>query len=153
MESEEKIKARNKEYYREHREKISKQARDYYKNNRKKQLLNNKEWKKKNPENISRRSKLYNANARKELIELLGGKCVRCGFDDPRALQVDHIDGGGCKAVKSIKGNKNYYHLKKVREGSADYQLLCANCNWIKRYENNEVRSYLFNIQERKFLL
>ena len=34
MESEEKIKARNKEYYREHREKISKQARDYYKNNR-----------------------------------------------------------------------------------------------------------------------
>lgn len=83
----------------------------------------------------------YNARIRKMLIELLGGHCVKCGFSDSRALQVDHINGGGSKENKNLKGMKNVQILKKVLGGSKEYQLLCANCNWIKRFENDETNS------------
>ena len=35
-----------------------------------------------------------------ELIAIMGGKCVRCGYSDPRALQVDHVNGEGTKHRK-----------------------------------------------------
>jgi|GEM_PF-2401918 len=82
---------------------------------------------------------------RMKLIEALGGKCARCGFSDWRALQIDHINGGGTqerkKYVPNGKGfSYKYYNdiLKRVEAGSKDYQLLCANCNQIKKYENKE---------------
>ena len=77
---------------------------------------------------------------KKEIIGLLGGKCVRCDFVDDRALQIDHMDGNGKKDIKG--GGTAYYD--KVRKFLAAnplqtvYQILCANCNWIKRIENNE---------------
>jgi hypothetical protein len=72
---------------------------------------------------------------REDLIKFMGGKCIKCGFNDIRALQVDHINGGGCKERKAI-GLATFYH--NVRIDPKKYQLLCANCNWIKRWENNE---------------
>ena len=81
---------------------------------------------------------------RQKLIVGLGGKCVRCGFNDYRALHVDHINGDGY----SERANKNGYwgslSAKSIEETIAGkgikYQLLCANCNCIKRSENNEHR-------------
>lgn len=29
--------------------------------------------------------------------------------------------------------------MRRIIEHPDDYQLLCANCNWIKRHENSEV--------------
>jgi hypothetical protein len=62
---------------------------------------------------------------------------------DPRALQIDHVHGGGSgKRTREHRGpNETYYNhiLKEIKAGSRDYQLLCANCNWIKRYENKEI--------------
>lgn len=72
---------------------------------------------------------------RLDALEALGGRCVRCGFDDLRALQIDHILGGGTKEHRTI-GNSAVY--RKVLAGEPGYQCLCANCNWIKRAENNE---------------
>lgn len=82
----------------------------------------------------------YQRNIRKATIEALGGKCVRCGFDDARALQIDHINGGGSKERKErkYKGAFNKHVLESFLEGEERYQLLCANCNWIKREENDE---------------
>lgn len=70
-------------------------------------------------------------------IDALGGRCVRCGFDvDARALQIDHISGDGAKdRVK--KGTSYYYHILN-NLGSGRYQVLCANCNVIKRAEKQE---------------
>ena len=70
----------------------------------------------------------------------MGGKCVRCGFSDPRALQIDHINGGGSKERKERGFNGNFHRhvLKSFINKENKYQLLCANCNWIKRVENNE---------------
>ncbi len=68
------------------------------------------------------------------VLQKLGGKCVRCGFSDFRALQIDHVNGGGSKELQEI-GAWGVY--KKIMNGDIDgYQILCANCNWIKRDEN-----------------
>lgn len=72
--------------------------------------------------------------------ELLGGKCCQCGFNDERALQIDHINGGGVKELKRY-GNKTYYYsvvARSIQAGEHKYQLLCANCNWIKRHTHKE---------------
>lgn len=72
--------------------------------------------------------------ARRQLLEFLGGKCVVCGFDDARALQIDHVKGDGYKDVKlSAKAKET-----KIRTNPENYQILCANHNWIKRAENGE---------------
>lgn len=82
------------------------------------------------------------AKRRQKVLNTLGGQCVKCGFADWRALQIDHIYGGGTKARRA-RNNHNrgaYYQqvMESVKQGLDTYQCLCANCNWIKRYENNE---------------
>ena len=75
---------------------------------------------------------------RNEILRKLGGKCKSCGFSDPRALHIDHVYGGGSKERKEL-GEKAYrLILQKIENQSSDYQLLCANCNSIKRFENRE---------------
>lgn len=85
----------------------------------------------------------YYRRLRMSVVEALGRKCVRCGFSDERALQIDHINGGGNKDKKSFKNNYYKAVIKSFLAGENKYQLLCANCNWIKRVENKEVRNGL----------
>ena len=81
----------------------------------------------------------YNHNSRQKVVELLGGKCKRCGFADSRALQIDHINGGGYQEIKKNFAKRRYrLVLESVENKENKYQLLCANCNWIKRYEDKE---------------
>lgn len=73
---------------------------------------------------------------RRVLLEEMGGRCVRCGYDaDFRALQIDHSNGGGTAAGDNRHTNAFY---NKVRASLSEYQLLCANCNQIKRIEDGE---------------
>ena len=53
--------------------------------------------------------------------------------NNPECLQIDHVNGGGIKDRYS--GTALFKH---VLENPKDYQILCANCNWIKRYRNKE---------------
>lgn len=87
--------------------------------------------------------KEYFRKTRNAVIEILGGKCIKCGFSDKRALQIDHINGGGSKERKerNFKKEFNRYVLNSFLKEENKYQLLCANCNWIKRSENNENRT------------
>lgn len=73
---------------------------------------------------------------RQAVIAELGGACVKCGFSDYRALQFDHVNGDGFKEGR-LQFTSISKILKRVERG--ELQLLCANCNWIKRAENNEV--------------
>lgn len=86
-------------------------------------------------------NKSYNRSIRLKSIELLGGKCHRCGFSDWRALQFDHTNGGGNRDTKNMSGMKNKVIHDRISSGEHPYQLLCANCNWIKRYEEDETTS------------
>lgn len=74
--------------------------------------------------------------ARAKALENLGGKCVHCSFSDPRALQIDHINGGGKRDLYVTTPQAVY---RRIANGDTiGYQLLCATCNWVKRVENQE---------------
>lgn len=66
--------------------------------------------------------------------------CCNCGFDNIHALQLDHINGGGRQHRISLasQGSHNIYQWLRREGYPKGYQVLCANCNWIKRYENKE---------------
>lgn len=90
-------------------------------------------------QNRSRRKRAI--NARQILIERLGGVCAKCGFTDWRALQIDHVFGDGYLERKKDRSMNPLDDRHRIITGfkNGRYQLLCSNCNWIKRYENNEV--------------
>lgn len=87
----------------------------------------------------------YRKRLRDAVLAFLGGVCVKCGFSDKRALQVDHVNGGGMKEKRSIGDSAMYLKILGNPDG---YQILCANCNWIKRFENGEYRKSKF-IQQK----
>jgi len=94
-------------------------------------------------EEANLRMRRWNKKTRLALLALLGNKCIKCGIDDYRVLQIDHINGGGTKEYDDVKtgtkkANYNRFLIKKILDGSAEYQILCSNCNWIKRHENQE---------------
>lgn len=74
---------------------------------------------------------------RTELLEIFGSVCERCGFDDPRALQVDHINGKG-KEDRKTSSTRGRKFINKVLANRDEYQLLCANCHCIKTIESGE---------------
>lgn len=74
------------------------------------------------------------------MFTLLGNKCVMCDWDDPRALQVDHKKAWTDNKTQ-LRGMYLYKALINGQVDINDYQLLCANHNWIKRVENRENRS------------
>jgi len=83
------------------------------------------------------------------VFTLLGNRCnsPECkwqnadnslGCVDRRCLQVDHVLGGGCRERKTKFKNAFAVYFDVLRNPQK-YQLLCANCNWIKRQKANEV--------------
>lgn len=83
--------------------------------------------------------KYYNGISLK-LMDVLGGRICKCGYHDVRALQIDHINGQGRQDEIKHKGRYTLYnyYLKHTAEAKQKLQVLCANCNWIKRYERAE---------------
>jgi hypothetical protein len=84
---------------------------------------------------------------RRLAFEVLGGyRCAQCGFDDPRALQIDHVDNGGYACRKNGELGRRLYR-KVVREKGVGFQVLCANCNWIKKaeFEGRSLEYYWLN--------
>jgi hypothetical protein len=92
----------------------------------------------------NKRLKAFQETLRGKVIEYLGGCCYICGFKDKRALQIDHINGGGTSERKKFGWSKMY---KLILSGAKGYQVLCANCNWIKRHTNNEWSKSVMNTQ------
>ncbi len=72
---------------------------------------------------------------KQEAITLLGGICCRCGCDDIRCLEIDHIIP--VNGDRSVYGAKLYRSI--VNGGSREnLQVLCANCHAIKTYEDSK---------------
>lgn len=69
----------------------------------------------------------------------LGGACRQCGYSiDPRALVFDHVHGGGTKERREGPGRPHVLHAAILADTAGVYQLLCVNCNSIKRIAENE---------------
>jgi hypothetical protein len=98
---------------------------------------------------ISAQKREYREKIKLRAFEVLGGpRCsnpnclVPGGCSDIRTLQVDHKQGGGHKEITKISTRGIYWKIiKNPEEARKIYQVLCANCNWIKRHENGESRT------------
>lgn len=78
---------------------------------------------------------------RKKVFDHYGAVCCRCGFDDTRALTVDHENQRG-NEHKSPSGKRlTSYQLcrwlvaNKFPEG---FRVLCANCQFIVYHEHTD---------------
>jgi len=71
--------------------------------------------------------------------------CVKCGFSDIRALSIDHVNGGGTKHRRELKGGYGRMMYVWLRRNGypSGYQTLCMNCQFIKRFECNEQGRHL----------
>lgn len=95
-----------------------------------------KAWRTNNSETVNAQHKREYAKLRLRVITHLGEVCAQCGYNDVRALQLDHI-----AALRGKKRPLATTMLRRILSGEeTNIQLLCANCNWIKRLENHEHR-------------
>jgi len=141
----EKISKYGKGWYQKNKEVINERHREHYQKNRIQRLAQLKILNQL-PEIKERRrlnSIKWRDESREWLFEQLGGaKCVNCGYNtDKRALQFDHISGNGNKFRKTRRSYHSMmvYFKKNPNLTKQLLQVLCANCNVIKKFENNEV--------------
>jgi hypothetical protein len=148
-----------REYYLKNRERIIAKSTEYQKKNRAARTAYQAQWKLEHPDRVSeyreteylafkadqKKVLAHNKNTlnnyyrtRHAIFDVLGHACTKCGYSDIRALQIDHIHGGGNKQ-RALDNSLGYFRAilddPQIKE---KYQTLCANCNWIKRAENNE---------------
>lgn len=68
--------------------------------------------------------------------------CALCGFNDIRALTIDHIDNNGNEHRKTFNTTINaWLHTHNYPDC---FQVLCCNCNWIKEVERRKSTSNYF---------
>ena len=106
-------------------------------------------YRERHPEYRERNLSITRERKKRLRLEILthygGGKpvCVRCGFDDIRALSIDHINGRPANFATQIrKGVKTEAAISLKKQGfPPGYQTLCMNCQWIKRNTKGEFLS------------
>ncbi len=146
----EKLKAYKRHYYETHKEQIRERNKKYKRNKEKDKVY--RELHKEHRLDLQRASRKKNEvaykqdNRRRNLMEKIkvmnhysSGdkiKCSRCGFNDIRALSVDHINGQGGKHRKEV--GVHTYRWLKANNYPDGFQILCMNCQFIKRIENRE---------------
>ncbi len=135
----EKVKLYMTECRKNDRDKVKANLQRWFERQRDEIVGENKKWAEANPEKMLRYKYNWCVRKRDEVLAFLGGKCIRCGFTDVRALQIDHVDGNGYKHRKSYKGLAYYQNIKNhIENKTMRFQLLCANCNFIKGIERKE---------------
>jgi len=113
------------EYYLKHREETIQRTKKYHQEN--------KEWRKKYYQ------KQYE-NIRLEVLAKIDPamKCANCDCDDPRFLEVNHINGGGGKEQKT-RGKKVTHNMILLihtgKRGLEELNLLCKVCNQLDHLE------------------
>lgn len=83
------------------------------------------------------RNKKYINNLRYKFLQMYGNKCACCGETYVPFLTLDHVRGDGkmdrtsytgkpCNSYNAYRNAIKYYNPQK-------YQILCMNCNFVKK--------------------
>ena len=131
-----------------------------------------REWRKNNPERYKQHYTEYNSKnmsrisagvkrryyeLKVKVIAILGGKCVYCGCDDLRFLEINHIEGGGNKEKKAAKifgrAYMREFYLSIINGERKDVELVCGPCNklhfyWLKFGRDNVPFKIIWNVEE-----
>ncbi|KKL16885.1 hypothetical protein LCGC14_2491080 [marine sediment metagenome] len=94
-------------------------------------------WRFKNPEKYKEYSKKqliyqkkYYNNLRLKALDKLGGrKCSKCGCNILKILEINHIDGGGCKEHRISNSKRHYIDIVNNNKNLSKYNVLCRVCN------------------------
>ena len=87
-----------------------------------------------NPEKYRKQSREAKKRLREAVLEMYGRVCACCGFDDVRALTLDHIQNNGAEERKLL-GERGVYRRAIKKHRPDEYRTLCMNCQFIKRVE------------------
>jgi len=103
------------------KDKVSQYGKNNYEKNKEQQQKNHRE---------------YTRRLKETVLTHYGNgemKCVLCGFDNPHALTIDHINGNGSTHRRAIGGGgvKTYLWLRRNNYPSG-YRTLCSNCQLIE---------------------
>jgi len=88
------------------------------------------------PDNRKKRGAEQRVLLRKRVLFKIGGsvpaRCVRCGCDDYRLLEINHKNGGGTSERDYVgKIQAFYWNIIKGRRPTDDLEILCRPCNSI----------------------
>ena len=128
------------DWYEKNKERVKKQSHEYYLSHREETLQRTTRY---HHEHTEWRKKYYQGYYGEIRLEVLARidpamKCARCGCDDTRFLEINHIKGGGNKEHKKLgkKVTRNMilliHHKKRSVE---DLNLLCRICNALDHLE------------------
>jgi hypothetical protein len=129
-----------KEYYQKHCYEIRQQQSVYRQFHHDEKIKRDTAYRKNYPEKISNFQKRFNRKQKLKVVAHYSSntmKCVMCGISDIRVLSMDHVLGNGCTHRKEIKTASIYWWLTKNNYPSG-FQVLCMNCQFIKRSNRNE---------------
>jgi hypothetical protein len=135
---------KDRRYHEKHRDEINRRKREQRAVNPIPFRESHNRWKANNIDEHRERnaalSRKTNLILRDSAIDRLGGKCVKCGYNENRnAFQIDHINSDGYIERKQAGFTHIRFYKSIIQSGDqGKYQLLCANCNQIKRFENKE---------------
>jgi predicted secreted protein len=85
-----------------------------------------------NPEKYRVQSREAKARLKDKLFDMYGRSCALCGFDDIRALTLDHINGNGNTERKEL-GERGVYRRAAETYRPDEYRTLCMNCQFVER--------------------
>ena len=64
--------------------------------------------------------------------------CVKCGYQDIRALSIDHINGDGKEHREQVGGGGFTMYAWLLRNNYPDgYQTYCMNCQFVKKHKED----------------
>ena len=124
-----------KQYYYENKEKLLEKQKEYNNRNKEKNKKRKKEWYNKNRERILKREKERMKTIRTDVLSHYSNetmKCALCGCDDIDILDIDHINGGGCKQRRDMnfKNSDQLFRWLIKNNYPPEFRVLCKNCNW-----------------------
>lgn len=147
-------------YYRKHRDKLLARRRAHYFNNldsererRRLQYAKNpkaamdshRRWVAKNPtvrkEIANKSRRITKLKLKCSAYEKLGHKCAHCSDDRIHVLSIDHVNGDGADHRREIGRDYRKLYNSVIEDSSGRFQLLCMNCQWIKRHSNGETKN------------
>lgn len=101
---------------------------------------NMRRYRAENPDKYREQSRKAKRKIKAAVFDMYGRECAMCGFDDIRALSLDHVLNNGSKERAKL-GERGVYY--RALEGHPEeYQTLCMNCQFIKRVEVKKQNQY-----------